>query len=156
MEIRRPLRFVADQSLGKLVKWLRILGFDTCIRYFDKSSMSPITDLEKGILLTRIRRMRNHSPSVFIESNEPMTQLRQVIRATGITSADIRLLSRCLRCNRTVAPIDKASVFAKVPDYVWENHHAFHSCPECGRIYWLGSHARRSRARIHDLLLSDG
>lgn len=152
MEIRRPVRFTADQSLGKLAKWLRILGFDAAIRHFDKTAVSDRPLPERRILLTRMTRLKHLPASVFITSNDPMRQLKQVIRDMRITRNDIRLLTRCAECNRELTSIDKAAVFTKVPDYIWQHHRRFHHCPECGRIFWPGSHARRARARIETLL----
>ena len=64
--------FVAGRTLGKLSKWLRILGFDTLFGS-DASSGWFIENLEKGrILLTRrekIRKLFAGHRMIFIVSN---------------------------------------------------------------------------------------
>jgi uncharacterized protein with PIN domain len=48
--------------------------------------------------------------------------------------------------------VEKASILGQVPDYIFETHDRFHKCPECDRIYWRGSHTRRSLEKIQQLL----
>ncbi|MFC1829931.1 Mut7-C RNAse domain-containing protein [Thermodesulfobacteriota bacterium] len=148
MESNRTLCFAADASLGKLARWLRILGFDTL---FDPKT--PFGEfIEHGkrrILLTRTERIRGKNTShklIFITSNNPYEQLREVVQDLGLVPEDLRIFSRCIRCNVSVKPVDKGSIRHSVPDYVWETHDTFRICDQCRRIYWAGSHAAQSRA----------
>jgi len=147
-------RFLADPALGKLAKWLRILGMDA--RYIHSGSIDrAIAECEpERILLTRSRRVAEQSDArkiIFIRSNDPMEQLKEVIGSEGIRRDDIRPFSRCIRCNRSISQVEKTEVKSRIPDYVWEQHHRFQRCDDCGRIYWKGSHIDRSMRRIHDL-----
>ena len=143
--------FAADRSLGKLAKWLRIMGFDTDYES-DTSSRFFLEKLEKKrVLLTRtqkIKKMFADHRMVFIVSNDLTEQLKQVINEIGLTIEDIRLFSRCIQCNISIIDIDKDSVFGFVPDYVWETQERFQRCPQCDRIYWSGSHSKRSLQKI--------
>lgn len=155
-----PIAFVADPSLGRLCKWLRILGFDA-LRVREVSSLKRITPIDgRPFLLTRIRALKdlpNGDRTIFIRSNDPFEQLKQVIDHIGISIADIRPFSRCIRCNRTTSELDKASVLNRIPDYVWQTAERIDQCPECGRFYWRGSHSRRITDRIRQLFdLQDG
>jgi uncharacterized protein with PIN domain len=146
MDSVKEHRFTAERTLGKLAKWLRILGFDT---YYapDVSEKKLINADKKRILLTRTQRIRDMNISkkcIFIASNDPFEQLREVIQALGITQKDIRPFSRCIRCNSLIRQVQKDSVRKMVPDYVWETHDTFRMCVLCRRIYWPGSHTRRS------------
>jgi uncharacterized protein with PIN domain len=148
------LSFAADRTLGKLSKWLRILGFDTLFGS-DASSRWFIEHLQAGrILLTRtekIRKLFADHRLVFIESNFPIEQLKQVIAECGITAADIRPFSRCIPCNLPVVRVEKDAVYGRVPDYILETNEVFHACPRCERVYWSGSHTKRSMQRIQEL-----
>jgi hypothetical protein len=138
--------FAAEKTLGKLAKWLRILGFDTFYAP-DISGKQLINAGKKRILLTRTQRnqeMKISGECIFIASNDPYEQLREVIQALGITMKDIGPFSRCIRCNALIRRVDKDSVRGMVPDYVWETHDTFRMCIICRRIYWPGSHIRRS------------
>jgi uncharacterized protein with PIN domain len=146
--------FAADRTLGKLSKWLRILGFDT-IYESDISSTWFYDHLgQERILLTRTGRNRRQCCAqklVFIESNDLIEQLRQVIDELAITRDDIRTFSMCIQCNCPLIDISKETVYGLVPDYIWETHHEFHVCRKCERIYWPGSHIERSMEVIKRL-----
>jgi uncharacterized protein with PIN domain len=147
-------RFAADRALGALAKWLRILGYDTVFES-DVSSQSFFENLEDDrILLTRTRKIQKQFSSyrtVFITSDHPADQLKQVVDEIGISQADIRPFSRCITCNLPIAAVGKEEVYGRVPDYIWQTHDTFNKCSRCGRIYWPGSHAERSMERINQL-----
>jgi uncharacterized protein with PIN domain len=146
--------FTAEATLGKLSKWLRILGFDT-VYQADIAGKSRDPAAEKTrILLTRTRQVRNQKPDrkiIFINSNDPFEQVKEVIRALGIIPEDTRPFSRCTRCNLMIRPVEKDHVRGHVPEYVWEINTVFQICDRCRRIYWSGSHSKRSYAIIERL-----
>lgn len=145
-------KFVAEKTLGKLAKWLRILGFDTI---YDPDIKNTA---ESGrILLTRTKRIQDEYTTdklIFIESDKPFKQLQEVVKALGIVSEDIKTFTRCIRCNTEIRTINKNSIRSLVPDYVWENQDSFKACIECKRIYWQGSHTKRSMEIIKKLFES--
>jgi uncharacterized protein with PIN domain len=153
MDRENEIRFVAERTLGKLAKWLRILGFDT-IYEANVAGEKLIDSIGDRILLSRTKRIRNMKIAkkcIFITSNYPFEQLREVVLVLGIEEKDIRLFSRCIQCNASIRSIEKNAVRGRVPDYIWETHDAFHTCDHCRRIYWSGSHAQRSRDIIKKL-----
>ena len=141
--------FAAEKTLGKLAKWLRILGYDTI---YDPGIINPA---ESGrILLTRTKRIRDEYTTdklIFIKSDKPFKQLQEVIKTLGIVHEDIKTFTRCIKCNTEIRTINKNSIRSVVPDYVWENHDSFKACIECKRIYWQGSHTKRSMEIIKKL-----
>jgi hypothetical protein len=148
-------RFAAEKTLGRLTKWLRLLGFDT--RYESELTGKKFIDtLEKDrILLTRTRRIQNQFASrklIFVESDHLPQQLNQIFRELGLKASQTRPFSRCLHCNVPIVIAEKASIRGRVPDYIFETHDRFQKCPECDRIYWPGSHTRRSFEKIQQLL----
>ena len=154
--------FAAEKTLGRLTKWLRLLGFDT--RYeSEEAGKKFIETLEKNrILLTRTRRIQNQFASrqlIFVESDHLAQQLNQIFRELSLKASQTRPFSRCLQCNAPIAMVEKASILGQVPDYIFETQDRFHKCTECDRIYWRGSHTRRSLEKIQQLLgldLSNG
>jgi len=146
-------RFAVENTLGKLAKWLRILGFDAF--YQTDLSAEKLMDMGTGrIVLTRTARIRGTNASrklIFITSDNPFEQVREVLETLGIEPKDVLPFSRCVRCNTMIRKVDKDSIRKRVPDYVWETHDAFRSCSQCGRIYWPGSHTQRSRDIIKRL-----
>ncbi|MBU0987206.1 MAG: Mut7-C RNAse domain-containing protein [Proteobacteria bacterium] len=139
--------FTAAAMLGKLAKWLRILGFDTVYDAHAANGRFNGQDDAKRILLTRAKRVRDRKTNrdvLFITSNDPFEQVKEVLQSLGVDPDHIRPFSRCIRCNIAIRAIDKDAVRGRVPDYVWETHVSFQICRRCRRIYWPGSHAKRS------------
>ena len=149
-----PPSFAAEKTLGKLTKWLRILGFDTLYELeYPNRSLVDLADTER-IILTRTQRIRDENPScrlIYIKSNRPFEQLQQIIHALELEQTDMRPFSRCLNCNVLITPVDKASVRNSVPDYIWETQDSFQICNRCQKIYWPGSHLKRSQDFINKL-----
>ena len=153
--VTRETRFAADRSLGKLAKWLRLLGYDTV--YDAKITDADFLALaaEGRVLLTRTTRFVGRVPDrtlLWVSGNDPQEQLRHVVKEAGLGMSTERLFSRCLQCNRIVAPAHREDVAGKVPDYIFAAHARFAQCPQCRRIYWRGTHTERSR-RVLDRLL---
>jgi len=148
------LSFAADRTLGKLAKWLRIMGFDTLFES-DISNKGFYDNLApERILLTRTTKIREQFAAkrlVFIKADNLAEQLRQVVDDLAITRQDIRLFSMCLQCNTPIVAVGKAAVYGRVPDYIWQTHDEFSKCSQCDRIFWAGSHVERSRAIIEKL-----
>ena len=150
----RQFRFAAENCLGRLAKWLRILGFDTLYdRQQRYGGISPVA-LRDRIWLTRNTTCPRPPPparTLFIRANEPMRQVCQVVEKLGLTPFDLAPFSLCITCNRRIDVIAKSAVSGRVPDYVWETHTTFHNCRHCGRIFWRGSHTDRIHQQIRIL-----
>ena len=149
-----PIRFIVDDMLGKLAKWLRVLGYDTA--YYTSISDAHLLALatrEKRIVLTRdteIFKRWSVGPHLFIEHDAPKEQLRQVVQAFHLDTKSF-LFSRCLVCNEPVIAVDKEKVADKVPEYTYATQETFHQCPTCGRIYWAGTHHQNAREWLADI-----
>ena len=137
-----PPRFLADRTVGRLAKWLRILGYDTV--YLPQ--LSPQGLMREGrrqgrIIVTRdtrILRQKNAPSFVFIRDNHFRQQLQQVASACRLTPTT--LFSRCSECNQLVEATAKGTLRDSVPEYVWQTQDTFHRCPQCHRIYWGATH----------------
>ena len=146
--------FAAEKTLGKLTKWLRLLGFDTLYES-NLADKKFIDTLENDrILLTRTQRIRNQIASrrmVFVESDHLEQQLKQIFRELGLKADQTRPFSRCLQCNVPIVAVSKNLLWGRIPDYIYETHDHFNQCPQCKRVFWPGSHTRRSLAKIRQL-----
>lgn len=142
-------RFVADAMLGRLARWLRLLGFDCA---YD----STITDEElvrfaladTRTILTRDSRLPKEwwIEGIYLVQGESVrNQLVEVIQRFDLASS-IRILTRCSACNRVLNPVSRAEVSGRVPPRIFSLHEAFFECAGCQRVYWEGSHAARIRA----------
>ena len=146
-----PPRFLADRTVGRFAKWLRILGYDTVYL----SQLSPQGLLREGrrqgrILLTRdtrLLRQKDAPPLIFIRDDHFREQVKQVVIACGLTPMDA-LFSRCSECNQVLEAVAKETVQDQVPEYVWQTQDTFHRCSECHRLYWGATHKTRVLAEL--------
>jgi len=134
--------FDVDGMLGRLAKWLRILGFDAA---FPRSRPSA------GRLFVTARKVARYADAIIVTGEDPQEQLRQALEQAGVQPDPNLFLSRCLICNIPVKEVQRKEVAGKVPDGVFQKSKSFHECPECGRIYWEGSHAERIKKRLQNL-----
>jgi uncharacterized protein len=139
-------RFLADRMLGKLARWLRILGYDTA--YLPQ--LSPAGVMSEGrrqqrLILTRdtrLLRRKDAPPFIFVQSDHFREQLQQIVDTLHLDPLRA-LLTRCLECNQTLMEVTKAEVRERVPEYVWQTQSEFRRCPECHRLYWGATHRDR-------------
>lgn len=147
------IQFVADVMVGKLARWLRVLGFDVVYsNTFEDDEIIRIGDSENRIILTRDVPLAARRPwprSLLIESVNYKEQVRQVLRTFQLT--EFNVFSRCLECNTPLDRVDKEAVFEKVAPFIYLTHDRFAMCPSCGRVYWRGTHADKMLARIEML-----
>jgi len=132
--------------LGKLAKWLRILGYDTHYQpSYPEGVIEQLSRAEGRVLLTRCSRtLKMHSGGVFIRSDHVGDQLCQLVEEGWIRPDSARGFQRCIRCNEPLVEADPESVREGVPEFVRvHNEGGFRGCPACGRMYWAGSHRER-------------
>ena len=146
--------FVADRMLGKLAKWLRVLGYDAV--YLRQAGTDEILSrLQEGrILLTRDRRAdlwREQGKVFLVKANDPKEQLREVVQGLDLTRPESALFSRCLKCNSSLNTVSREQVLEEVPEYIWQTHYQFHRCEGCGQVYWSGSHSERMRRKLEKI-----
>lgn len=136
----RP-RFLADVMLGRLARWLRVLGYDTLYSSdAEDAALARRAQVEDRILLTRDRELarRRGIRVVLLSDDRVAEQLRQVLQELGLRSQTA--FSRCIECNIVLADLDRGAAQARVPPYVFNTHDRFRQCPRCGRTYWRGTH----------------
>lgn len=140
------VRFTADRNLGKLAKWLRILGYDTLYdRGNAEGGFLRKAGEEGRIALTRRRDLaRRSSPGslVVVRADHVEGQLGEVIEALALKPDPAKRMTRCLRCNAPLEAVSKEAVIGLVPAYVSETCTEFRICRSCGRIFWPGTHPR--------------
>ena len=137
------MTFIADVMVGRLARWLRVLGIDVIYsNTLQDDTIMRIALTERRIILTRdvafAARCSKAYRVLFIEHNDWQSQLRQVVKAYGLK--DFKVLSRCIECNSSLDVVDKESIAERVPSYVYKTQDRFSHCRSCDRIYWKGTH----------------
>ena len=150
------IKFIADCMLGKLAKWMKILGFDTdYYRAISDDELLERSLREDRILLTRdsdLVKRKRLKHSIFIESEVPIEQVRQVLKDGRLKLDGSSILSRCLICNVKTEPIDREKAKNLVPPYVFRTQKKFSHCPECERIYWGATHTDNILQKLKEKL----
>jgi uncharacterized protein len=139
------VKFAADRMLGKLAKWLRVMGQDVIYgQHLSGYGLIRAARAENRLILTRDRRLKRKQPPdfLFIESDHYREQLRQVIQACGLRPLD-NAFTRCLECNIDLERRSKPSVEKIVPPYVFATQENFSWCPQCHRVFWPATHYQR-------------
>jgi len=151
-------KFIVDRNVGKLARWLRLMGYDA--RFFDgndDSEMVAIAKAEGRVILSRDTRIMERRlitsgqiKAVLIDSDQPERQIHQVIDALGLDSR-FRPFTICLECNQPLVERGKDEVAELVPPYVFKTQNYFRQCPSCQRIYWRGTHWQSMTKRLESL-----
>jgi uncharacterized protein len=151
-------RFLVDENVGKLAKWLRLLVYDAV--FFsgeDETRMVRQALAENRLILTRDTAIQHRRVVVsgdlkvmtFITEDADQ-QMKQLL-------SDLSLLdhsepfTRCLECNAPLRSIDKTAIETRVPAFTFKTQADFMECPVCRRIYWRGSHWQALERRLAGL-----
>jgi uncharacterized protein len=150
---------MVDQNAGRMVKLLRLLGYDAV--FFtgpDDTRMVKIALAENRIILTRDTHIRERRlvtsgrvKSILVLSDDSEFQVHQVIDELHLHSS-ISAFSLCLECNSPLQNIPKDEVTGRVPPYVLQTQNEFRECPRCRRVYWKGTHWASLNSRLNRLI----
>lgn len=152
-------RFVVDANLGRLARYLRLLGFDTRYRNdYDDATVAEVSCRETRIVLTRDRallRRKAITYGYFVRANAPRQQLIEVVRRFDLSRL-VQPFSRCSRCNGRLERVDKADVIDQLEPKTRRYYEDFLICRHCGQIYWRGSHYQRAMALVEEVVAAAG
>ncbi len=142
---------ILTRELGRLSKWLRIVGFDA--EYYDNDNMSSLIIRalrENRTVITR-RKTIGDLKVVTVGQDDVRDQLRTILSAFSFQPEKKDLFRRCVVCNCELVQIEKEMIKDKVPEYVYNSQDVFFSCPRCQRLYWKGSHWEHVQAFLQDI-----
>ncbi|MFQ6067980.1 MAG: Mut7-C RNAse domain-containing protein [Candidatus Bathyarchaeia archaeon] len=143
------MKFVTDGMLGKLTRWLRMLGHN--VKYaknLDDKMLIKIAKTEKRILLTRDIELYQQATSqqaeaFIVEGKNEAERLAALSRRFSLKLELNPDLSRCPKCNTKIKPAEKDKITNKIPPSTKTFYEEFWECPKCGKIYWQGAHWKR-------------
>ncbi len=148
------MKFIADGMLGKLTRWLRILGHN--VKYsnkLDDHQLITIAKKERRVLLTRDLELYKQATAkgvnaFYLEGTDEAERLAQLAKRFDIKLEVDMTISRCPKCNTRVKPIEKEKVGEKVEKNTFTYYNKFWQCPKCEQIYWQGAHWIRIRKTL--------
>ena len=150
---------MVDHNVGKLAKWLRMVGYDA--KMFtgpDDSDMVDVALAENRIILTRDTQIKKRRVAVngelkviLIKSDQLKEQLKQLIHNLKLSKEDFQPFTICLECNAPLAESSKEEVKDRVPPFVFKTQQHYVECPVCHRVYWKGTHWKAMVKKIENL-----
>lgn len=146
------MKFMVDEMLMRLGRWLRAAGYDTAIAEAGMCDRDIYDQaLREGrLLITRDRKMLEFRGAgervIVLDAGSLDAQARDLARKLGIDWTH-RPFSRCLVCNAPLVRGGPESL-RRVPANSRNELEAVYRCDACGKIYWDGSHVRRMRRKL--------
>jgi len=143
------MKFICDDNLGKLAKWLRTLGYNTL--FFDPIEDGELVSRalkENRVVLTRDTHLSRFKLKLgerlfYLESDKPLEQLKQVVLHFKLKTNKELLFSRCLVCNQVLEKVEKEKIKERLYPYVYKTQNIFVRCPQCDRIFWSATHVQK-------------
>lgn len=146
------MKFVCDAMLGKLARYLRILGLDA-----DHTGGAGLpehfnNDVGPPYFLTRRTKGIHYDRAIIIKSEKTPDQIREIreIIRPYINPQDI--MNRCIECNVGLVDVKKIDVEQLVPEFIFHRYRVFRMCPRCRKIYWEGSHAEGMAELVREIM----
>ena len=148
------MKFIADGMLGKLTRWLRMLGYN--VKYSNKLDDVQLIMMAKRvrrILLTRDLELYQQATAkevdiFYLEGKTEGEKLAELAKRFKIKLDIDMTKSRCPKCNTQVKTIPKEKIADKVEKSTFAHYNEFWECPKCGQIYWQGAHWTRIRKTL--------
>ena len=151
-------KYIADNNVGKLARWLRLIGYDTVLlKQKDDAQMIELALGENRVILTRDAQFMKRRlvtsgalKTLHIEQDDAEVQVQEIV---GNLSLDYHFkpFSRCLECNQALVARDKKDVKNLIPARDFETQTQYTQCPACHRVYWPGTHWQAMRRKLRDL-----
>ena len=148
--LRQP-KFICDVHLGRLARYLRMLGFDIAYKNnFDDEEIVKKSIEGRRAILTKdkgILKRNEVTHGYFVRSKKVEEQTKEVIKRFNLQK-QIKEFTRCLECNTELIKIAKEKISGNLPPKVNQSQEEFFSCPGCGKLYWKGTHHQKMLAFI--------
>ncbi|MDG6222360.1 MAG: Mut7-C RNAse domain-containing protein [Candidatus Bathyarchaeota archaeon] len=148
--------FIVDSMLGKLARWLRMLGHNvTYYRNFDDATLLVLAKTESRILVTRDLKLYQKALSdgletFFVNAKQPEKRLALLANRFSFELEIDLNFSRCPKCNGSLVSVSKKEIKNKIPDGTFKYYDDFWQCNNCGQVYWKGAHWTRIQGALVD------
>lgn len=148
------MKFIADCMLGKLSRWMRILGFDVIFMKDDDEIILETAEKERRIILTkdtRIGSRRLKGKIYFVENEDWIKQLKEVLDKFSLWEK-IEPFTRCPDCGTPLKIVMKERVKYLVPSFIYNQKESFSFCKKCEKVFWEGTHIDDMEKKVNSIL----
>ena len=150
------MKFIVDGMLGKLTRWLRMLGQD--VKYstqYEDTELVAIAEKEHRVLLTRDTELFKRALSMavdafYVAGKTEAEKLAELAERFNLSLTIDLSRSRCPRCNAKILLTSKETIAGKVEKNTFSFYSEFWECPNCGHVYWQGAHWKGIRATLEE------
>ena len=147
-------RFVVDVNVGRLAKWLRVMGYDALyIPDANDDELLRVAGEQDRAIITKDRYILERRlvtsgqvKAILVASDDFREQMHQLTRRLGLRFHNV--FSLCIECNERLHLISKPEVKGRVPPFVFSTQEQFYQCPRCRKLYWRGTHWRNMREEL--------
>ena len=151
----RNIKFILDVHLGKLAKYLRLLGFDTIYQNnIDDGTIVNQSKTEHRIILTRDIGILKHNEVLhgyYVRSDDPKKQIKEIMQRFDLKNS-VTPFSRCLECNGELKKISKTKIYERLDPSTIKYYKTFFICNQCNKIYWKGSHYQQMTEFLREII----
>ena len=151
----RKTKFIADINLGKVAKYMRVLGLDL---HFDPrltpGEIVEISNRENRIILTTSRKLlkfKDVTHGIFVRSGTTVQQIKRIIDCLDIKDS-VDPFTRCLRCNSRLESLPKEKMLNRIPQKTRTYCDTYVLCRSCDKIYWKGTHCIQMQKVVKKIL----
>jgi len=150
------LKFILDGMLGRLARWLRMMGHDTkysnVLRDFE---LLEVAKKEDRVLLTRDfalyqKAVRKGIQAYYVEGETEPQRLSELAARFGMPLVIYMQVSRCPKCNNSLVSVSKKEIADNLEKNTFLHYDEFWRCPNCGSVYWQGAHWTKICAIINE------
>lgn len=140
------MKFLADAMLGKLSRWLRMLGQD--VEYSTQLGDDQLltqAKAESRVLLTKDfelyqRALGRGLEAFYLQGTSEAERLAELAKRFGLPLEIDMDRSYCPRCNGKLQAATKEQIRGDVEANTFLYYDKFWKCPKCGHLYWQGAH----------------
>lgn len=153
------MRFLLDGMLGKLTRWLRMLGYDAIyLNDLADKDLLALAKREDLVLLTsdeelyRTAAMRGTETALVQGRTEP-ERLAAIAERYKLRLEIDTTISKCPTCGFAIREAEKSDVEGLVPPTTFKVYRSFWVCtnPKCAKVYWHGSHWKKIEQTLEEV-----
>ena len=140
------MKFIADSMLGKLARWLRMLGHDVIYTIqLNDNDLLELAKKENRVLLTKDlelykRANAKNLDALYLEGKSESERLAEVAKRYSLTLEIDMEKSHCPVCNTKLKATPKEQLSGEIEKNTFTYYDKFWKCPNCGQVYWQGAH----------------
>jgi len=140
------VKFLVDGMLGKLARWLRMLGYDVIYSVrLDDCALLELTKKDERVLLTKDLELYKRAigrglDAYYVEGKIESERLAELAKRYSLQLTIDMDKSHCPVCNTNLKVTPKEQLKGELEKNTFTYYDKFWKCTNCGQIYWQGAH----------------